>query len=164
MGGWIADNWSWRWIFYINLPIGFVGFVMVSVFLFDAPFVKKPRGIDAVRARAHGARASASCSSCLDLGEKDDWFDSGFIVALLMLAVLRDRRVRHPRAAWPREPILDLTVFNDRNFAVGTICIALVALGFNSSMLLVALYAQKILALGRLERRPRAGARRRSAP
>ena len=44
------------------------------------------------------------------------------------------------------EPILDLTVFNDRNFSVGTICIALVALGMNSSMLLVALYAQKILA------------------
>src|SRR5262249_62371372 len=43
------------------------------------------------------------------------------------------------------EPILDLSVFNDRNFSVGTICIALVALGFNSSVLLVALYTQKIL-------------------
>src|SRR2546425_6182251 len=48
VGGWVCDNWSWRWIFYINLPIGLAGFVMVSVFLFDAPFVKKPRGIDMV--------------------------------------------------------------------------------------------------------------------
>src|SRR5437899_10301877 len=46
VGGWICDNWSWRCIFYINLPIGLAGFLMVSVFLFDNPFVKKPRGID----------------------------------------------------------------------------------------------------------------------
>src|SRR5437016_10765443 len=48
VGGWICDNWSWRWIFYLNLPIGLVGFVMVSVFLFDAPFAKSARGIDAI--------------------------------------------------------------------------------------------------------------------
>src|SRR5216117_3241267 len=46
LGGWICDNWSWRWIFYINLPIGIIGFMMVSVFLFDSPFARKPRGID----------------------------------------------------------------------------------------------------------------------
>src|SRR6266568_1622933 len=48
VGGWIVDNWSWRWIFYINIPIGFMGFLMVSAFLFDSPFAKKSRGIDAV--------------------------------------------------------------------------------------------------------------------
>src|SRR5437762_2106549 len=48
VGGWIVDNWSWRWIFYINIPIGFLGFLMVSAFLFDSPFAKKSRGIDAV--------------------------------------------------------------------------------------------------------------------
>src|SRR5438270_841408 len=82
---------------------------------------------------------------CLDLGEKYDWFDSGLIIGLLMLAVcaLVAFVIRELLVA---EPILDLSVFNDRNFAVGTMCIALVALGFNSSVLLVALYAQKILA------------------
>jgi DHA2 family multidrug resistance protein len=81
----------------------------------------------------------------LDLGEKNDWFDSGLIIGLLMLAIcaLVAFVIRELLA---REPILDLSVFNDRNFAVGTMCIALVALGFNSSVLLVALYAQKILA------------------
>src|SRR5438046_1816877 len=46
VGGYIADNWSWRWIFYINLPIGILGFLMVSAFLYDTPFVKRPTGID----------------------------------------------------------------------------------------------------------------------
>src|SRR5438445_130415 len=144
VGGWICDNWSWRWIFYINLPIGLGGFLMVSVFLFDAPFVKKPRGIDMV-GLVLMVFGFGFLQLCLDLGEKNDWFDSGLIIALLMLAICAIVAFVI-RELLAREPILDLSVFNDRNFAVGTMCIALVALGFNSSVLLVALYAQKILA------------------
>jgi DHA2 family multidrug resistance protein len=143
VGGYIADNWSWRWIFYINLPIGVLGFLMVSVFLFDSPFVKKPSRID-----ASGILLMVLGFGCLqltlDLGEREDWFDSGLIVTLFVLAVagLVAFVVRELTA---REPILDLAVFNDRNFSVGTMCIALVGLGMNSSMLLVALYTQKML-------------------
>ncbi|HEV8584057.1 MAG TPA: DHA2 family efflux MFS transporter permease subunit [Methylomirabilota bacterium] len=144
VGGWVCDNWSWRWIFYINLPIGVLGFLMVSAFLFDSPFVSKPRGID-LAGLVLMVLGFGFLQLALDLGEKYEWFDSGLIVVLFVLAAFALVGFL-ARELTAKEPILDLTVFRDRNFAVGTSCIALVGLAFNSSMLLVALYSQKILA------------------
>jgi MFS transporter, DHA2 family, multidrug resistance protein len=143
VGGWVCDNWSWRWIFYINLPIGVIGFLMVSAFLFDASFVRRPRRIDAI-GLVLMVIGFGLLQLMFDLGEKHEWFDSDLIVALLVLAVLA-LAAFVAREMSASEPILDLTVFNDRNFSVGTLCIALVGLGFNSSMLLLALYTQKVL-------------------
>jgi DHA2 family multidrug resistance protein len=144
LGGWIADNWSWRWIFYVNLPIGFLGFVMVSTFLFDPPYLKKPGRIDAL-----GLVLMVVGFGCLQLvldrGEHEDWFDSPLIVTLSVVAVVAVAGfiIRELTA---REPILDLGVFRDRNFATGSTLVMLVGLGLYSSMLLVALYTQKLLA------------------
>jgi DHA2 family multidrug resistance protein len=142
-GGWIADNWSWRWIFYINLPIGVLAFFMVSAFLFDAPFHRRPRRVD-LAGIILMVLGFGGLQLVLDLGERHDWFDSALILTLGALAVcmLVGFVIRELIAV---EPILDLSVFEDRNFGVSTLAIFLMGLGLNSSLLLVALYTQKIL-------------------
>ncbi len=143
LGGWITDNWSWRWIFYINLPIGALAFVLGGLFIFDSPFSQRKRGIDWT-GLVFMVVGFGAAQLVLDRGERAEWFASTGIWALTIAAglALVAFTIRELIAI---EPIVDLTIFQDRNFAIGTAMVTAVGLGFFSSMLLLALYAQKTM-------------------
>jgi MFS transporter, DHA2 family, multidrug resistance protein len=143
LGGWITDNWSWRWTFYINVPIGILGFFAASAILFDPPYLRKPGKID-VPGLCLMVIGFLSLQLFLDQAERYEWFDSNFIVALGITAVvaLVGFLVRELTA---EEPILDLGVYRDRNFAASSLIMVFVMFGFFSSMVLLALFTQKVL-------------------
>jgi DHA2 family multidrug resistance protein len=143
LGGWITDNWSWRWTFYINVPIGILGFFAASAILFDPHYLRKPGKID-VPGLFLMVIGFLSLQLFLDQGERYEWFDSNFIVMLGITAVvtLVGFLVRELTA---EEPILDLGVYRDRNFAASSLIMVFVMFGFFSSMVLLALFTQKVL-------------------
>ena len=145
LGGWITDSYSWRWIFYINLPVGVLAFFLASMFIEDPPYLRvKFRGrIDSL---GFGLMALwlATLQLVLDKGQEADWFEADWIrwtaaascVALVMFVV---RELSH------REPIVQLRVLLNRDFAVGTMITGLYGVVLYSTTALLPLFLQTLL-------------------
>src|SRR5476651_147862 len=110
LGGWLTDNYSWRWVFYINLPIGILSLVMVNMFLFDPPYIKNlARRVDywGLGMLVVGIGA---LQIVLDKGQEDDWLSSRFIATLAVVSVVTlVALVIHQLRT--RDPVVDLRVF-----------------------------------------------------
>ena len=121
LGGWLTENYSWPWIFYINVPCGVVALWMVQMFIIDPPYIRngKPGRIDAI---GFGFLALwlGTLQTVLNKGQDDDWFNSHFICWLSVISVIAFLvfLIRELRA---RNPLADLRVFADRNFTFSTI-------------------------------------------
>jgi DHA2 family multidrug resistance protein len=143
LGGWITDNYSWRWIFYINVPVGIACVLASQVLLYDPPHLiarrlaqrGKPLQVDYV-GLAFISLGLACIEVMLDKGQEDDWFGSNFIIALaaigsisLVFAIVWE--LNHPR------PMLNLRLLAERNFAVCcVIAMSLYACLYASNVLL----------------------------
>jgi DHA2 family multidrug resistance protein len=144
LGGWITDNLNWRWIFYINFPIGIIAVVMAFYFIFDPPYLKRHQ----VKIDYWGLGlltiGLGSLQVVLDKGQQDDWFNSSFIVlfsvisavSLLMLVYVELKQ---------EHPIVNLKLFRNVSFSAGNFIMFMVGFCLYSSIMLIPLFLQTLM-------------------
>ena len=143
MGGWITDNFAWSWIFYINLPIGLLSAVIAFFLLRGRETKVVKQRIDAI-GLALLVIGVSSLQMMLDLGKDRDWFNSSFIVALALTAVIALAFL----IVWESteaQPVVDLSLFKDRNFALGALIISFGYMSFFGSVVIFPLWLQTVM-------------------
>lgn len=147
LGGWITDNYSWRWIFFINIPVGALSIFMTQMVVFDPPYIKAlKKKIGKIDAVGLGLLAVGLgfLQVILDKGQRDDWFESNFIarmticsVAALIFFVIWELRTEHP--------VVNFSVLRDRTFSVGMIMIFMTGFVLYGSIVLLPIYLQGLM-------------------
>ena len=145
LGGWITDNYTWRWIFYLNLPVGAFSMVMISAFVRDPHYIGKHKtgGVD-LWGIGFLALGFGMLQVVLDTGQRKDWFGSNQIrvwtalcVFGLVAMVVRELKARHP--------IVDLRVLKDVTFSAGTFLMTMLGFVLYASLMLLPIFLQTLL-------------------
>jgi MFS transporter, DHA2 family, multidrug resistance protein len=144
LGGWLTDNYSWRWVFYINIPVGVASIVMTKLYIFDPSYLRtESKKVDywGIGMLAVGIGA---LQIVLDKGQEEDWFASSLITTLAIIsAVTLVALVFHLLNT--EEPIVDLRVFKARSYAVGVFLMTIVGFVLYGSMVLLPIMLQTLL-------------------
>src|SRR5580692_9204166 len=147
LGGWITDNYTWRWIFLINLPVGLITIFLVFTYVTDPPFLKrislKESKIDYF---GFGLLAVGIgfLQIVLDKGQEDDWFGSHFILTLSVISVI----CLVALVFWElhnKEPILDVRLFKNANFATASLIMFMVGAASFSTTVLMPQFLQTLM-------------------
>ncbi len=147
LGGWITDNYTWRWIFYINLPIGVLTLFLVMRMVEDPPYLSRVRGAG-IRVDYMGiallALGIGALQVLLDKGQEDDWFGSHFIVTLAAVAAVSLISLvfwewRH------KAPIVDVRMFKSFNFAVSCLMMFILGVLLFSSLVMMPQFLQTLM-------------------
>jgi len=147
LGGWITDNFTWRWIFFINIPVGFLAFVLVTRLVDDPPWIKPDRS-RLLRMDYMGLGfltiAMGGMQIMLDKGEENDWFASGFIRFFAVLFV--GGMIALVWWEWrQKEPLINLRLFRYKNFAICCFLMMLVGGVLNANTVLQPQFTQQLL-------------------
>jgi len=147
LGGWITYNYSWRWIFYINLPVGLLAVLLVFRFVEDPPYFRQLRAAG-VRLDYIGLAfltlGIGALQVVLDKGQEDDWFGSRFILTLSVVSAV----CLISLVIWQlvhRHPIMDLRLFKNFNFAMANLMMFTLGVIYFSSLVLIPQLLQTLL-------------------
>ena len=148
LGGWITDNFSWRWIFFINIPVGILSLVLTSSLIHDPPYLVRKRFGNGFKIDYMGfgllALGLGSLEIVLDEGQRNDWFSSNFIVTFAILTAVCLVGV----VVWElrqKQPMIDFHVLKDRNFALATGSMLVLGFVLYGSTALLPLFLQTLL-------------------
>ncbi|HEX5433147.1 MAG TPA: DHA2 family efflux MFS transporter permease subunit [Candidatus Angelobacter sp.] len=144
LGGWLTTDYSWRWIFFINLPVSIVGILLVWTFVFDPPYIRRP----STRIDTFGvillAIGIAALQVVFDKGQEDDWFSSHFIIAMAVIAAIGLISF----TIWElhsKNAVVHFRLFRYRTFAAGTSLSMVLFFALYGSIVLLPLFMQELL-------------------
>jgi DHA2 family multidrug resistance protein len=147
LGGWITDNYSWRWIFYINVPVGALAILLVYTLVEDPPYLTRLksgfRNFDYIGFGLLTIGVGA-LQVALDKGQEDDWFGSHFIAALIVVAAIGLISL----VIWEwfqKEPIVDVRLFQRFNFATTNLMFFVLGMILFSSTVLMPQFLQTLM-------------------
>ncbi|HUJ20405.1 MAG TPA: DHA2 family efflux MFS transporter permease subunit [Bryobacteraceae bacterium] len=148
LGGWITDDYSWRWIFLINIPVGVLSLALTAILIFDPPFLERKTLRGGLKIDYIGLSLLAAglgfLEVLLDKGQREDWLASRLIVASLIIAAACLVTV----AFWEwrqKEPVVDLRLLRDRNFGLATGSMFMLGFVLYSSTVLLPILLQTLL-------------------
>jgi MFS transporter, DHA2 family, multidrug resistance protein len=147
LGGWITDNYTWRWIFFVNIPVGIFSLMLTSRLIQDPPDLKR-RKFSEIKVDYIGlgfvALGLGLLQVVLDKGQRDDWFDSNFILILSVISAASLIFV-----IWwewrQKDPVIDLHLFKERTFASANLMMFMLGFALLGSTLLLPLFMQTLL-------------------
>ncbi len=144
LGGWITDSLSWRWIFYINIPIGIIAIIMNVIVISDPPYMQRQKMKIDYWGLLFLSIGLGSLQFVLDKGENEDWFGSNLIVTFAVIAavclvflVINEYYSEHP--------IVNLKLFKDRTFTSGSTVMFFVFLNLFGSIVLLPIFLQSLM-------------------
>ncbi len=144
LGGWLTDSYSWRWVFYINIPVGITSLIMTRLFIFDPSYLKRESQRIDYWGLGMLAVGIGALQILLDKGQEEDWFSSHWMVLLAIIAsvtlvtlVIHELRTEHP--------VVDLYVFKERSYAVGVFLMTIVGFVLYGSLVLLPIMLQTLL-------------------
>jgi len=148
LGGWITDNYTWRWIFFINIPVGILSLILTSRLVSDPPWMQRQKRTAGAKVDYLGisflALGLGALQIVLDKGEREDWFASYFIVWLSVLAVVGVIGT----VLWElrqKEPAVEVRLLAERNFLIGNCLMFTLGFVLYSTTLLLPLFLQTLM-------------------
>ncbi len=144
LGGWLTDSYSWRWVFYINIPVGIVSVLMTRAYVFDPHYIKRSSNRIDYWGMGMLALGIGALQILLDKGQQEDWFESKAMVSLAVTAVLaiaafivRELRTDHP--------VVNLRILKERTYATGVFLMTCLGFVLYGSLVLLPILLQTLL-------------------